>query len=120
MAKRIVEVFLAVLLMAGAFHVGQRWERKWWRTEIAQKSSRVQAAMTKLNQDAADFDATLIELIGDADAKLTAAETAVDVHNSSPPPATAPDSECRPIPSHCLRRPRPGGDPANRTAARQQ
>ena len=107
MTKRLVEVFLAVLLMAGAFHVGQRYERKWWRTEIAQQSSRVQAAMTKMNQDAAEFDATLVKMIGESDAKLDEFEALVEGHNtSSPPPAVAHDDLCRPIPAHCLRRKR--------------
>ena len=67
---------------------------KWWRAEIASKSRDVNAAIEKANGDLPDDE--IIKTLGDSDAKLKAAESAV----AAPAPA---GNSCPIIPAGCLR-----------------
>ena len=67
---------------------------KWWRAEIASKSRDVNAAIEKANGDLPDNE--ILKTLGDSDAKLKAAESAVAA------PAPAGDL-CPVISRQCLR-----------------
>ncbi len=119
----IAYVGIAVSLVVGAYHAGKLKEREWWRTEIAAKSSRVQAAMKKMDADADEFDAVLIRMIGDDDAKLADLEAkvaAVPAALPATPGAADTGDVCRPVPAHCLRRQGPGDHPARGAASGQR
>lgn len=108
---------ICVSLIIGAYHAGKLKERQWWRAEIATKSASVRAAIAKLDADAEDFDATLVRLIGEDDAKLAEAEKSVAA--PAPPAVADPGDPCRPVPAHCVRRQGPSDNPARRAAAGQ-
>lgn len=110
---------ITVSLVIGSYQAGKLKERQWWRAEIATKSASVRAAIAKLDADAEDFDATLVRLIGEDDAKLRSAEGLVAAPPPAPPAVADPGDPCRPVPAHCVRRQGPGGDPARRAAAGQ-
>ncbi len=105
-------------LIIGAYHAGKLRERQRIWSEIAAKSASVRAAMTKLDADADDFEATLVRLIGEDDAKLSEAEGRVVVEMPKPT-AVDPGDPCRPIPAACLRRQGPDRIATDRAAARQ-
>ena len=120
--KRLIEPLLwgvaAAALLYGAYAVGKHAERKWWRTEIAAKSSRVQAILARSGAEADDTDQKLIAALGDAQDELTRAESALadelgrKPEDAPEPPAAMSVDEppvaptvdpCRPVPARCLR-----------------
>lgn len=101
-------------LIFGSYHAGKLKERQRIWAEIATKSASVRAAMTKLDADADDFEATLVRLIGEDDAKLSEAEGRVV---ETPKPAAVDSGDpCRPVPAACLRRQGPYRSAADRSA----
>ena len=125
---RLIEAALIAALggalVVGAYQAGRTKERDWWRAEIAAKSARVQEAIKKLATDSAEFDATLLQMIGDDDAKLAAAEARIAElsKQGQPPVAPAvvdPGDPCRPVPASCLRRSGQGDRPARGSASGQ-
>lgn len=109
--KKLIEPLLwgmaAGALLYGAFDIGQRVERKWWRAELAAKSAAVQATMSKIGAEAEGLDASLLRTIEGDRAKLEDAESTIrklqDRKVPVAPPAP-PDDPCRPVPAQCLRR----------------
>lgn len=105
--SKIIAGGIIASCLAGAYLTGKRVERQWWRSQIAEKSATANNIMSKLDQEAPDFDERLIKewVSHDIDA-LRSAERAVAeaarVARSAPP--AAPDDPCRPMPAHCLRR----------------
>lgn len=109
--KKLIEPLLwglaAAALLYGAFEIGQRVERKWWRSELAAKSAAVQATMSKLGAEAEGLDVSLLRTIEGDRAKLEDAEATIRTLQARKPqvaPAMAPDDPCRPVPAQCLRR----------------
>lgn len=110
LSSRIIAGCLIGALLAGAYVTGKRVERQWWRTEIAAKSAAVKTIMSRLADDAPDFDARLIaEWSRDHADKLEEAERRLkgakhDAESWRAEYANARDDRPRcSIPADCLR-----------------
>lgn len=120
MSKLIDAALVAAIggsLIAGAYVMGQRTERRWWRAELAAKSQAVQATIARLGTEATDLDATLLRTIEGDRAKLEDAESTIRRMLNTKPTVVAPDDPCRPVPAQCLRRSGSGGYSAGVTAS---
>lgn len=105
--SKIIAGVIILACLAGVYLTGKRVERQWWRSQIAEKSAAANNIMSKLDQEAPNFDERLIrEWVSHDVETLRAAERAVEEAKrkaQSQPPA-APDDPCRPMPAHCMRR----------------
>lgn len=108
LARRLVEPALwglaAVALLVGAYHMGKRAERVWWRTELAAKTAAVKSAMDRAGVLAEVEDARLIAALGETDARLRLAEDALSRVVRTPAQPAPTGDVCRPIPAECLRK----------------
>lgn len=91
----LIMLVIAVCLVFGYGWYTAHKRDKWWRAEIASKSRDVNAAIEKANGDLPDNE--ILKTLGDSDAKLKAAESAVAA------PAPAAGDLCPVISRQCLR-----------------
>lgn len=91
----LIMLVIAVCLVFGYGWYTAHKRDKWWRAEIASKSRDVNAAIEKANGGLPDNE--ILKTLGDSDAKLKAAESAVAA------PAPAAGDLCPVISRQCLR-----------------
>lgn len=117
MAKFVVGLLLAAVLMAGAFTSGREYERLAISVSIANGNEEIKKALHGLEVGSAEFVSVLKKLGKEPQRESAAAQDEIKTVNDTPPPVVAPDDPCKPVPAHCLRRTPPGSSTARRTAS---